>query len=159
MSLSWKYSHLVICFPFLLIHINVCSSYTSIFQGSSMGQFFNQYLEPIRLNDAHVDWKSVDLSYLTEDKFLIHFAKMVSDARPIQGADVILKEQNIDSDMRIKYNDQRHFEQIARQFGIFEEWKDGIPRTAYKGVVVFRYRGQWRIFLVGPDSLSLLGLE
>jgi alpha-1,3-mannosyl-glycoprotein beta-1,2-N-acetylglucosaminyltransferase len=26
-------------------------------------------------------------------------------------------------DVRIQYNDQEDFERIARQFGIFEEWK------------------------------------
>ncbi|XP_026662014.2 alpha-1,3-mannosyl-glycoprotein 2-beta-N-acetylglucosaminyltransferase-like isoform X7 [Phoenix dactylifera] len=70
--------------------------------GSSMGQYFKKYLEPIKLNDVHVDWKTMDLSYLTED---------------------------------------------------------GIPRTAYKGVVVFRHQTSRRIYLVGPDSLKLLGLE
>ncbi|URE47039.1 GNT-I family, partial [Musa troglodytarum] len=91
--------------------------------GSSMGQFFRQYLEPIKLNDVQVDWKSSDLTFLMEENFLKYFAKMVSNARPIRESDVILKANNIDSDIRIQYNDQRHFEHIARQFGIFEEWK------------------------------------
>ncbi|WOL05309.1 alpha-1,3-mannosyl-glycoprotein 2-beta-N-acetylglucosaminyltransferase [Canna indica] len=124
-----------------------------------MGQFFSQYLEPIKLNDVQVDWKSADLSFLMKDNYLSYFAKMVSNARPIREPEIILKAKNIDSDIRIQYNDQQHFEQIAGQFGIFEEWKDGIPRTAYKGVVVFRYRTLQRIFLVGPDSMRQLGLE
>lgn len=62
-----------------------------ILQGSSLGQFFSQYLEPIKLNDVKVsisvyftpfcciatfhrfpisfikvDWKAMDLGYLTE---------------------------------------------------------------------------------------------
>lgn len=37
--------------------------------------------------------------------------------------------------------------------------QDGIPRTAYKGVVVFRYQTPRRIFLVGPDSLRQLGIK
>lgn len=37
--------------------------------------------------------------------------------------------------------------------------QDGIPRTAYKGVVVFRYRTSKRVFFVGPDSLKQLGIE
>lgn len=36
------------------------------FQGSSLGQFFQQYLKPIKLNDVKVDWKSMNLSYLME---------------------------------------------------------------------------------------------
>lgn len=44
-------------------------------------------------------------------------------AKPIQGSDVVLKAYNIDGDVRIEYKDQFEFEHIARQFGIFEEWK------------------------------------
>ncbi|KAF3771796.1 Alpha-1-3-mannosyl-glycoprotein 2-beta-N-acetylglucosaminyltransferase [Nymphaea thermarum] len=91
--------------------------------GSSMGQFFRQYLEPIKLNDVHVDWKSMDLSYLLEENFLKHFSSLVSNATLVQGTNVVLKAYNIDGDVRIQYKDQGEFEQIARQFGIFEEWK------------------------------------
>ncbi|KAM7479514.1 hypothetical protein LguiA_027727 [Lonicera macranthoides] len=133
--------------PFLLISL----------QGSSLGQYFKQYLEPIKMND--VDWKSMDLSYLMEDKYVQHFGDIIKSAKPVHGADAVLKAYNIDGDVRIKYYDQTDFERIARQFGIFEEWKDGVPRTAYKGVVVFRYQTSRRIFLVGPDSLQQLGIE
>jgi alpha-1,3-mannosyl-glycoprotein beta-1,2-N-acetylglucosaminyltransferase len=34
-----------------------------------LGQFFSQYLEPIKLNDVTVDWKAKDLGYLTEVTF------------------------------------------------------------------------------------------
>ncbi|KAG2706229.1 hypothetical protein I3760_05G094700 [Carya illinoinensis] len=136
------------------IRPEVCRAY-----GSSMGQFFKNYLEPIEMNDAQFDWKSMDLSYLKEDKFMKHFAHILKNAKPIQGIDVVLKAYNIDGDVRIQSRDQPDFERIARQFGIFEEWKDGIPRTAYKGVVVFRYQTSKRIFLVSPDSLKQLGIE
>ncbi|XP_006648181.1 alpha-1,3-mannosyl-glycoprotein 2-beta-N-acetylglucosaminyltransferase [Oryza brachyantha] len=141
------------------IRPEVCRTYNFGEHGSSMGQFFKQYLEPIRLNDAHIKWNSEDLSYLKEDKFLIQFGKDVSSATPLLGSDAALKAHNMDVDVRIQYNDQEDFERIARQFGIFEEWKDGIPRTAYKGVVVFRYKSsRRRIYLVGPNSLSQLGV-
>ncbi|MQM16800.1 hypothetical protein Taro_049761 [Colocasia esculenta] len=126
--------------------------------GSSMGQFFRQYLEPIKLNDVHVNWKSMDLSYLSEDNFRKYFAKLVSDAKPVHGPDLVLKTKNVDGDVRVLYDDQSDFDRIARQFGIFEEWKDGVPRTAYKGVVVFRFQTQRRVFLVAPESLRQLGI-
>ncbi|XP_072972158.1 alpha-1,3-mannosyl-glycoprotein 2-beta-N-acetylglucosaminyltransferase [Typha angustifolia] len=141
------------------IRPEVCRTYNFGEHGSSMGQFYKQYLEPIKLNDVHVEWKSMDLSYLKEDTFLNHFAKTVADAKPVRGADAVLTAHNVNVDVRIQYSDQRDFERLARQFGIFEEWKDGIPRASYKGVVVFRYnRTQKRIFLVGPDSLEQLGI-
>uniref|UniRef100_A0A803LGS7 Alpha-1,3-mannosyl-glycoprotein 2-beta-N-acetylglucosaminyltransferase n=1 Tax=Chenopodium quinoa TaxID=63459 RepID=A0A803LGS7_CHEQI len=127
--------------------------------GSSLGQFFSQYLEPIKLNDVDVKWKSMDLSYLMEDNYIEYFASLVKKAKPIYGADAVVKANGVDGDVRIKYEDQPEFESIARQFGIFEEWKDGVPRAAYKGVVVFRYQSSKRVFLVGPDSLKQLGIE
>ncbi|KAL7205973.1 hypothetical protein ACSBR2_018813 [Camellia fascicularis] len=68
-----------------------------------------------------VDWKSMDLNYLMEDKYVKHFADMVKNARPVCGTDDVLKECNIDCDVRIQYKDETDFEHIARQFGIFEE--------------------------------------
>ncbi|KAK9287578.1 hypothetical protein L1049_015999 [Liquidambar formosana] len=141
------------------IRPEVCRTYNFGEHGSSLGQFFKQYLEPIKLNDVKVDWKSMDLSYLKEDKYTKYFAELVKNAKSVHGADAVLKAYNIDGDVRIQYQDQLDFERIARQFGIFYEWKDGIPRTAYKGVVVFRHQTPRRIFLVGPDSLRQLGIE
>ncbi|XP_026456062.1 alpha-1,3-mannosyl-glycoprotein 2-beta-N-acetylglucosaminyltransferase-like [Papaver somniferum] len=141
------------------IRPEVCRTYNFGEHGSSMGQFFKQYLEPIKLNDVHVDWKSMDLTYLKEDNYVRFFANLVSNAKPVQGADAVLKAYNIDGDVRVHYKDQPDFERIARQFGIFKEWKDGVPRAAYKGVVVFRFQTARRIFLVGPDSLRQLGIQ
>ncbi|KAL7258279.1 hypothetical protein ACSBR1_004409 [Camellia fascicularis] len=93
------------------------------------------------------------------DKYLKHFVDMVKKAKPVDGADAVLKAYNIDGDVRVHYKDQADFERIAHQFGIFEEWKDGVPRTAYKGVVVFRYQTPRCVFLVGPESFQLLGIE
>uniref|UniRef100_A0A803NJ33 Alpha-1,3-mannosyl-glycoprotein 2-beta-N-acetylglucosaminyltransferase n=1 Tax=Cannabis sativa TaxID=3483 RepID=A0A803NJ33_CANSA len=141
------------------IRPEVCRTYNFGEHGSSMGQFFKQYLEPIKLNDVLVDWKSRDLSYLMEENYVKYFADIVKKAKPLHGRDLVLKASNIGGDVCVKYEDQRDFERIASEFGIFEEWKDGVPRTAYKGVVVFRYQKSRRIFLVGPNSLEQLGIE
>ncbi|KAL2254957.1 UNVERIFIED_CONTAM: Alpha-1,3-mannosyl-glycoprotein 2-beta-N-acetylglucosaminyltransferase [Sesamum indicum] len=112
-------------------------------------------------SDPHVKSKALSYDQLTymQDKYAEHFANLLKKATPVHGTDVVLKTYNIDGDVRILYRDQSDFEYIASQFGIFEEWKDGVPRTAYKGVVVFRYQTQRRVFLVGPDSLQQLGIR
>ncbi|KMT01561.1 hypothetical protein BVRB_9g215610 [Beta vulgaris subsp. vulgaris] len=140
------------------IRPEVCRTYNFGEHGSSLGQFFGQYLEPIKLNDVDVKWKFMDLSYLKEDNYLKYFSGLVKRATPINGADAVVKANDVGGDVRIQYADQAEFESIAKQFGIFEEWKDGIPRTAYKGVVVFRYHNSKRVFFVGPDSLRQLGI-
>ncbi|XP_022763793.1 alpha-1,3-mannosyl-glycoprotein 2-beta-N-acetylglucosaminyltransferase-like isoform X2 [Durio zibethinus] len=101
----------------------VCRTYNFGEHGSSMGQFFRQYLEPIKMNDIKVDWKSQDLSYLMEDKYTKYFANILKMAKPVSGTDAILKASNIQGDVRIQYRDQSDFERIARHFGVFEEWK------------------------------------
>ncbi|KAF0934520.1 hypothetical protein E2562_025616 [Oryza meyeriana var. granulata] len=116
------------------IRPEVCRTYNFGEHGSSMGQFFKQYLEPIKLNDVHIKWNSEDLSYLKEDKFLIQFGKDVSSATPLHGSDATSKAHNMDSDVRIQYNDQEDFERIARQFGIFEEWKFAILANTVNGL-------------------------
>ncbi|VVB10208.1 unnamed protein product [Arabis nemorensis] len=130
----------------------VCRTYNFGEHGSSLGQFFSQYLKPIKLNDVKVDWKAMDLGYLTEGNYTKYFSHLVRQARPIQGSDLVFKAQNINGDVRIRYQDQAEFERIAGAFGIFEEWKDGVPRTAYKGIVVFRIQTTRRVFLVGANS-------
>ena len=60
---------------------------------------------------------------LFQDKYSMHFANVVKKATPVYGADMVLKAYNIDGDVRIKYEDQSDFENIAHQFGIFQEWK------------------------------------
>ncbi|KAK3421204.1 hypothetical protein EUGRSUZ_H04989 [Eucalyptus grandis] len=141
------------------IRPEVCRTYNFGEHGSSLGQFFRQYLEPIKLNDVQVDWKSKDLNYLMEDEYIKHFAAILKDAKPIYGADAVLKASNIQGDVCVQYKDQPDFERIAQQFGVFQEWKDGVPRTAYKGVVVFRHPPPRRVFLVGPESFELLGIK
>ncbi|KAH7278964.1 hypothetical protein KP509_38G066700 [Ceratopteris richardii] len=138
------------------IRPEICRNYNFGEHGSSMGQFFRQYLEPIKLNDVPVKWRSVDLSYLEEKKYNSHLHDLVSKAVPLSGADVVTKAYDIDGDVRIEYANQATFERLARQFGIFEEWKDGVPRTAYKGVVMFRWQTMRRIFLVNGTSLAQL---
>lgn len=58
-----------------------------------------------------------------KDNFVTKFGKEVASATPLHGSDAVLKAHNMAGDVRIQYNDQEDFERIARQFGIFEEWK------------------------------------
>lgn len=58
-----------------------------------------------------------------KDNFVKHFGNLVANAKPVHGIDAVLKAYNIDGDVRIQYNDEPDFQRIARQFGIFEEWK------------------------------------
>ena len=38
----------------------------------------------------------------------------------------------------VEYSSLEDFKTKAKRFGIFPEWKDGVPRGAYRGVVTFK---------------------
>ncbi|CAM6100795.1 unnamed protein product [Calypogeia fissa] len=134
------------------IRPEVCRTYNFGEQGSSQGQFFKQYLAHIKLNDVAVNWKTTDLSYLLEPKYSKDFGAAVNEAMPIPLGGAVSEASRLEGDVRIEYNSQEMFEEAAQQFGVFEEWKDGVPRTGYKGVVVFRWQGPRRVFFVSTDS-------
>lgn len=141
------------------IRPEVCRTYNFGEHGSSMGQFYYQYLVPIKLNDVLVDWKSKDMNMLSEEKYNKDLARMIAAALPVTNIDMdwLHIVERTHQDISLIYESQRDFERLARKFGVFEEWKDGIPRTSYKGVVVFRHKGSRRVFLIRPDSLEALG--
>ncbi|KAL3688857.1 hypothetical protein R1sor_015166 [Riccia sorocarpa] len=122
------------------------------FLGSSMGQFFKQYLEPIKLNDQPVDWKNQNLTYLFEPNYSVELGALLSRAAPISPSNALQEATRVDGDVRVEYTSQTEFGHLAATFGVFQEWKDGVPRTAYKGVVVFRWHGPKRVFFVSSDS-------
>ena len=143
------------------IRPEVCRTYNFGEHGSSMGQFYHKYLVPIKLNEVLVDWKSKDLTFLEEESFDRELGGFITNAILVSNLEVngLQMVESAKGDVKIVYNSQRHFEVLAMQFGVFEEWKDGIPRTSYKGVVVCRWKGVKKVFFIRPDSMEMLGFR
>ena len=58
-------------------------------------------------------------------------------------------------DVAVPYASRREFENAAAQLGVFREWKDGVPRAAYKGCVTLRmHNGRTRVFIVPSAYLE-----
>lgn len=55
-------------------------------QGSSQGQFYAEWLQPILLSQADVDWESEDLSYLTPDAYRERLLARLTGAPHLQNA-------------------------------------------------------------------------
>ena len=55
------------------------------------------------------------------------------EAAPV--AETVAEAQGWVGDVRLLYHTQEHFEALAKALGIMKEWRDGVPRAAYKGVV------------------------
>eukprot|EP01116_Phalansterium_solitarium_P021815 TRINITY_DN6950_c0_g1_i1.p1 TRINITY_DN6950_c0_g1~~TRINITY_DN6950_c0_g1_i1.p1 ORF type:complete len:436 (+),score=145.37 TRINITY_DN6950_c0_g1_i1:1427-2734(+) len=118
-------------------------------EGSSAGQYFDQYLAPMRLNDQPIRWTRRDLSYLRKPEYDASFAAMVAAARPVAFEQL---ETARNETLLVRYENDNHFVQLAERIGIMPDSKAGVPRTAYKGVVHFRWNSN--IVLLVPASFA-----
>ena len=59
--------------------------------------------------------------------------KAMLEAAPI--AATAWEAQRWHGDVRLQYQSQTQFEKLAEVFGMMAEWRDGVPRAAYHGVV------------------------
>lgn len=124
-------------------------------KGVSSGQFYSSHLGQIILNKEFVQFTKLDLNYLTKENYDPFFFSLVQNATLIQDINKILQPNNLlspHSDVKILYHDFPNFASYAQLFGLMNDEKAGIPRTAYYGVVIFYYR-DLRVFLV-PQSFS-----
>ena len=58
------------------------------------------------------------------------------NAAPV--AETVAEARGWTGDVQLQYHTQDHFEVLAKALGIMKEWRDGVPRAAYKGVVSWR---------------------
>jgi len=131
------------------IYPEVNRVYTFGSQGTSKGQLFKKYLKDIKLNTTPTNW--TDLDFLRADRYdkwlegTITTAVVKKNTRSIQIGT---------QDIVVYYNNLKEYTSFARKLGLIIDHKNGLPRTSYRGVVNFRYRGN-HVFLVPSNFQSL----
>jgi alpha-1,3-mannosyl-glycoprotein beta-1,2-N-acetylglucosaminyltransferase len=119
---------------------------------------------------------------LFQVRYTDFFSQGLQAAVRANTAEDVVQRRALSSDVLLEYRDEQHFKLIANQLGIFDEWKvcrscicllefsmfkdvfhlpvtvwqDGVPRTAYVGVVTIRFHGSHRVYIIGPNSKPLL---
>ncbi|XP_058504733.1 alpha-1,3-mannosyl-glycoprotein 2-beta-N-acetylglucosaminyltransferase a [Solea solea] len=120
-------------------------------QGVSLGQFYDKYLRYIKLNAEHVPFTKLDLSYLKEETYREKFEKEVYSA-PVVSYDAVKQGQlKGPGPFRLQYSSKDSFKILAKNLGIMDDLKSGVPRTGYRGVVSFISKGR-RIHLAPPPG-------
>ncbi|XP_034016769.1 alpha-1,3-mannosyl-glycoprotein 2-beta-N-acetylglucosaminyltransferase b [Thalassophryne amazonica] len=121
-------------------------------KGVSLGQFFDQYLRYIKLNTEFVPFTKQDLSYLLKDNYNKNFIKEVYSA-PLVKIEELQQGGSLRraGPYRVQYSSRESFKVFARTLGVMDDLKSGVPRTGYRGVVSFLYRGR-RVFLAPPEG-------
>ncbi|XP_029299215.1 alpha-1,3-mannosyl-glycoprotein 2-beta-N-acetylglucosaminyltransferase b [Cottoperca gobio] len=121
-------------------------------KGVSLGQFFDQYLRYIKLNTEFVPFTKQDLSYLLKENYDEKLLKEVYSAQLVK-----IEELQQGGSLRgpgpfrVQYSSRDTFKVFARNLGVMDDLKSGVPRTGYRGVVNFLYRGR-RVFLAPPEG-------
>ncbi|XP_072316929.1 alpha-1,3-mannosyl-glycoprotein 2-beta-N-acetylglucosaminyltransferase a isoform X2 [Eucyclogobius newberryi] len=118
-------------------------------QGVSLGQFYDKYLKFIKLNSQFVPFTKLDLSYLKEETYRVKFEKDVYSAPSVSYEDVKQGKLTGLGPFRLQYSTKDAFKIMAKNLGVMEDLKSGVPRAGYRGVVSFVSRGQ-RVYLAPP---------
>jgi len=119
--------------------------------GISQGQFAEQYLKPIVLNDEYIDWFSIDLSFLLKQNYDTDFIELLQTTRTVSQKEV---DNYNDENLYIEFKKGAHAA-ICRHFGLMPDEKSGLLRTSYSNVVMF-WRGTNRIFLAPEGTKEQL---
>ncbi|KAI2652690.1 Alpha-1,3-mannosyl-glycoprotein 2-beta-N-acetylglucosaminyltransferase [Labeo rohita] len=121
-------------------------------KGVSLGQFFDQYLRYIKLNTEFVPFTKLDLSYLVREKYDETFEKEVYSA-PLVKVEELQQGGSLKGSgpFRVQYSSRDSFKVLARNLGVMDDLKSGVPRAGYRGIVSFISRGR-RIYLAPPEG-------
>lgn len=118
-------------------------------KGVSLGQFYDKYLRYIKLNSEFVSFSKMNLSYLGNEEYTKTFVKEVYSAPLVKYEEV--KRGQLTGPLRLQYVTKDSFKILAKNLGIMEDLKSGVPRTGYRGVVSFLSRGT-RVYLAPPPG-------
>ncbi|TRY96726.1 hypothetical protein DNTS_009596 [Danionella cerebrum] len=122
-------------------------------KGVSLGQFYDKYLRFIKLNSEFVPFTKMDLSYLDKNTYDESFEKEVYAAPLITVEDIKSGKLSGPGPFRVQYSSPDSFKMLARNIGIMDDLKSGVPRAGYRGVVSFLSRGK-RVYVAPPAGWS-----
>ncbi|XP_052084095.1 alpha-1,3-mannosyl-glycoprotein 2-beta-N-acetylglucosaminyltransferase-like isoform X1 [Mytilus californianus] len=133
------------------IRPEICRTSTFGKKGVSKGLFYDKHLKFIKLNEKPIDFTKKDLTYLIKENYDPTFHKMVYETPLASVTDVITLRKRTLPALRVQYSSKEEFKSAAKQLKIMEDFKAGVPRVAYRGVVSFMRSGQ-RIYLAPPEG-------
>jgi alpha-1,3-mannosyl-glycoprotein beta-1,2-N-acetylglucosaminyltransferase len=150
--------------------------YTFGAEGASAGQFFEQYLRPIQLNQRPVNYGELDLKYLAKNNYDVYLFNLLANATiikdvgqvndapinpsdPSQASEFLLSYQF--PDKRDPQNPLLQLTELMNSVGLMSDHKARVPRGSYKGIIPFRKKDNHgrvhRVWLV-PGNLQISDL-
>ena len=113
----------------------------------SNGLFYEKHLKYIVLNTKFVPFTVLDLSFLGKEQYdegwvsEVYRTPLVT-LEEMKGGRVKKSTKAV----RLAYHTREAYKRSAKALGIMEDFKSGVPRTAYRGIVSFMHSGV-RVYL------------
>jgi len=108
--------------------------------GVSNGLFYEKHLKFIVLNNKFVPFTVLDLSFLEKENYDSGWVKAVYQTPVVNLQD--LKDRKVPHKaVRLTYHTREAYKRIAKALGIMDDFKSGVPRMAYRGIVSFMHNG------------------
>lgn len=130
-------------------------------RGASRGLFFTQHLAKIIVNDVFVKFTKFNLDYLLKENYDSAFLERVYSSTTLISIPDLLGgsiSQGLHGNaIRVQYKTLDEYLQIADYLKIMRDFKEGVPRTAYMGVVTCFIKGV-RIY-VTPEKNTWMGYD
>lgn len=108
--------------------------------------FFDKHLKFIKLGEDRVNFTAMDLSYLRKEEYDKAFVEFVYDCPLIEFEELRQGMVKHKRPVRILYRNRDQYKRITKNLGLMDDFKSGVPRTSYRGIVSFYYKGQ-RVYL------------
>ncbi|KAJ6640886.1 Alpha-1,3-mannosyl-glycoprotein 2-beta-N-acetylglucosaminyltransferase, partial [Pseudolycoriella hygida] len=119
--------------------------------GVSNGLFFEKHLKFIKLSEVFVPFTEMDLSYLMKQNYDKTFLSKVYSYAVVTYDELRRNSLvNKNEPVRIQYNTKDQYKRTAKLLGLMDDFKSGVPRTGYHGIISFYYNDQ-RVYLA-PNS-------
>ncbi|XP_013136615.1 PREDICTED: alpha-1,3-mannosyl-glycoprotein 2-beta-N-acetylglucosaminyltransferase [Papilio polytes] len=115
--------------------------------GVSKGLFFDMHLRYMHLNTDFVEFTKLNLTYLLKDVYDETLMSTVYGLAEMSADEVVSSAGR--QPVRVPYSNAKTYQKAAKKLGLMDDFRSGIPRTAYMGIVTCFIRGR-RVYLA-PD--------
>ncbi|XP_054162625.1 alpha-1,3-mannosyl-glycoprotein 2-beta-N-acetylglucosaminyltransferase-like [Oppia nitens] len=119
--------------------------------GVSNGLFYEKHLKFIKLNEESVPFTQINLTYLLKENYDVDWVKTVYGSPTVTLQQLLRSDIPSDGPIRITYGSKDGYKKAAKALGLMDDFKSGVPRTGYRGVVTFMRKGR-RVYLAPPPT-------
>ncbi|KAL1513801.1 hypothetical protein ABEB36_003161 [Hypothenemus hampei] len=108
--------------------------------GVSNGMYFEKHLKYIKLNEEFVPFSKMNLTYLLKENYDNGFVSQVYKCPVVSYEDLMNNNISFNGSVRISYRKLNEYKLISKKLGLMDDFRGGVPRMAYKGIVTFYFR-------------------